>query len=142
VEDEGVTWTCPKCDRRFGRRNQSHDCAPGLTVEEYFATGPEFERPVFEVVRAHLESLGPVLVEPVAVGVFFKKARTFAELRPRTRWVVLSFLLPTMVTDERISRRQQLSATRSYHETKLREPADVDDQVLSWLTESYLSSPD
>jgi hypothetical protein len=136
-----VTWTCPNCDRRFGRRNQSHDCAPGLTVEEYFATGPDFERPVFEVVRAHLESLGPVLVEPVAVGVFFKKARTFAELRPRTRWVVLSFLLPTMVTDERISRRQRLSATRSYHETKLREPGDVDDQVLSWLTESYLSSP-
>jgi hypothetical protein len=137
-----VTWTCEKCDRRFGRRNQSHDCAPGLTVEEYFATGPEFERPVFEVVRAHLESLGPVLVEPVAVGVFFKKSRTFVELRPRTRWVVLSFILPTPVSDGRISRQQRISARRTYHETKLREPADVDEQVLAWLTEAYLSSPD
>jgi len=32
-----VTWTCQKCDRRFGRRNQSHECAPALTVSEYFA---------------------------------------------------------------------------------------------------------
>jgi hypothetical protein len=65
-----VTWTCPDCARSFGRGNQSHQFAPALTVEEYFATGPEFERPIFEVVRAHLESLGPVVVEPVQVGVF------------------------------------------------------------------------
>lgn len=54
-----MTWTCPSCERSFGRRNQSHECAPALTVEEYFATGPEFERPIFEVVREHL---GPALL--------------------------------------------------------------------------------
>jgi len=137
-----VTWTCPTCERRFGRRNQSHECAPALTVSEYFATGPAFERPIFEVVRAHLESLGPVLVEPVQVGVFFKRSRTFAELRPKTRWVTLSFILPMAAREDRISRRVTISARRTYHETKLREPSDVDDQVLDWLTAAYLSSPE
>lgn len=137
-----MTWTCPSCERSFGRRNQSHECAPALTVEEYFATGPEFERPIFEVVRAHLESLGPVLVEPVQVGVFFKRSRTFVELRPKTRWVRLSFILPFPVTSDRVSRRVRISAGRTYHETRLRVPDDVDDEVLAWLTESYLSSPD
>ena len=136
-----MTWTCPECARSFGRRNQSHECAPALTVEEYFATGPEFERPIFEVVRAHLESLGPVVVEPVQVGVFFKRSRTFAELRPKTRWVTLSFILPAQVMAERVSRRVRISSARTYHETKLREPADVDDEVLAWLTEAYLFSP-
>lgn len=137
-----MTWTCPSCARSFGRSGQSHVCAPALTVEEYFATGPEFERPVFEVVRAHLESLGPVVVEPVQVGVFFKRARTFAELRPKTRWVTLSFILPAEVRAERVSRRVRISAARTYHETKLRLPDDVDDEVLAWLTEAYLSSPE
>ena len=137
-----MTWTCPSCARSFGRSGQSHVCAPALTVEEYFATGPEFERPIFEVVCAHLESLGPVVVEPVQVGVFFKRARTFAELRPKTRWVTLSFILPVEVGAERVSRRIRLSAARTYHETKLRLPDDVDDEVLAWLTEAYLSSPE
>ena len=137
-----MTWTCPSCARSFGRSGQSHVCAPALTVEEYFATGPEFERPIFEVVRAHLESLGPVVVEPVQVGVFFKRARTYAELRPKTRWVTLSFILPVEVGAERVSRRIRLSAARTYHETKLRLPDDVDDEVLAWLTEAYLSSPE
>lgn len=137
-----MTWTCPQCERRFGRDNQSHECAPALTVAEYFATGPEFERPIFEVVRAHLESLGPVIVEPVQVGVFFKRSRTFVELRPKMRWVTLSFILPAPVRDDRISRCQTMSARRTYHETKLRVPSEVDDQVLNWLTEAYLSSPE
>lgn len=137
-----MTWTCPECARSFGRRNQSHECAPALTIEEYFATGPEFERPIFDVVCDHLRSLGPLVVEPVQVGVFFKRSRTFAELRPKTRWVTLSFILPAPAASPRVTRRQSISANRTYHETKLRTPADVDDQVLSWLTEAYLSSPE
>ncbi|TDV46915.1 DUF5655 domain-containing protein [Actinophytocola oryzae] len=136
-----MTWTCPHCARRFGRRNQSHECAPALTVEEYFSTGPAFERPIFEVVREHLESLGPVVVEPVQVGVFFKRSRMFAELRPRTRWVVLSFVVPGVVSSDRVTRRMAVSSNRTYHLTRLRSPSDVDEEVRSWLTEAYLSSP-
>jgi Domain of unknown function (DUF5655) len=136
-----VSWTCPSCDRQFGRRNQSHECAPALTVEEYFATGPAFERPIFEVVREHLESLGPVVVEPVQVGVFFKRSRMFAELRPRTKWVVLSFIVPMVVPSNRIGRRLTVSGLRTYHTMKVHSPSDVDEDVRSWLTEAYLSSP-
>ncbi|MCY7297879.1 MAG: hypothetical protein LH616_01540 [Ilumatobacteraceae bacterium] len=31
----------------FSRTRQSHDCAPGLGLDEYFATGPAHERPRF-----------------------------------------------------------------------------------------------
>ena len=42
-----------------------------MTLEAYFAAdGPERERPIFEAVLAFAESLGPVLVEPVSVGIF------------------------------------------------------------------------
>jgi len=58
-------WICPRCDRLFGRSGQSHDCAPGLSLEEYFETGPAHERPIFDLVMAHVESLGPVHADVV-----------------------------------------------------------------------------
>jgi hypothetical protein len=49
-----------------------------MSLEEYFSTGPAHERPIFEAVMAHLNTVGPVHVEPVAVGIFLKRAKTFA----------------------------------------------------------------
>ena len=43
-------WICPECGRLFARHGQGHDCAPGLTLDEYFSTGPSHERPVYEAV--------------------------------------------------------------------------------------------
>jgi hypothetical protein len=112
-----------------------------MTVEEYFSTGPERERPIFAAVMEHLESVGPVHVEPVSVGIFLKRGRTFAELRTMTRWVALWFPHSTVLDDRRIARRIP-SGSRVWHVVNLREPADVDDRVRSWLTEAYLSTPD
>jgi len=134
-------WTCPGCGRRFGRRGQSHECAPAMSVEEYFSTGPERERPIFEAVMEHLESVGPVHVEPVSVGIFLKRGRTFAELRPKTRWVALAFPHAGVLEDARIARRMA-SGSRTWYVVNLREPEDVDDQVRAWLTEAYLNTPD
>lgn len=135
-------WTCPECRRRFGKAKQAHACQPGLTIEEYFSTGPERERPIFEVVRTHLESLGPVYIEPVQVGIFFKRSRTFVQLRPKTKWVALSFVLDRGVASPRMARKVVGDGKRWYHTVNLREPADVDAEVKGWLTESYASSPD
>ncbi len=87
------SWTCPECGRLFARRRQSHDCAPGLTMDEYFATGPEHERAVFDAVMDHARTLGPVHADFVAVGVFLKNPKKFADLRPRSQWVALGFSL-------------------------------------------------
>jgi predicted transport protein len=133
-------WTCPSCERTFGRRNQTHECAPAMTLEEYFSTGPERERPIFEAVRDHLESLGDVRIEAVSVGIFFKRSVTFVELRPKDRWVAMSFGLSHEVDHPRIARRMKGSGRRTYFVVNLRAPEDVDDTVRAWLTESYLET--
>jgi hypothetical protein len=113
-----------------------------MSVEEYFATGPERERPIFEAVLEHVESVGPVHVEPVSVGIFLKRARTFAELRPMARWVALWFPRASALDHPRIARRVAASGGRTWHVVNLREPADVDEQVRDWLTEAYLLTPE
>ncbi len=98
-------WICPHCKRQFRRRGQQHECAPAMTLDEYFSTGPEHERPVFDRVMDHLRHVGPVHVEPVSVGIFLKRSGTFAELRPMKKWVALSFSLPRPVKHKSITRQ-------------------------------------
>lgn len=113
-----------------------------MTLDEYFSTGPERERPIFEAVMAHLDTIGPVHVEPVSVGIFLKRAQGFAELRPMTRWVALSFGLPHPLDSPKITRRMQGSGDTTWYVVRLHGPEDVDDEVRSWLTEAYLVSPE
>ena len=136
------TWTCPRCGRRFGRPEQSHECAPALTLEEYFSTGPAHERPVFDAVMEHLETVGPVHVEPVSVGIFLKRSRTFAELRPMQHWVALWFMLSHPVRHRTITRKVRAYGGRYVHVANLARPADLDEILLGYLTEAYLACPE
>lgn len=111
-----------------------------MTEDEYFATGPAHERPVFEAVRAHLETLGPVYIEFVSVGILLKRERSFAELRPMTKWVALWLMLPRAVQHRLISRKVLPYHGRYVHVFNVGDPADVDDDLRGWLTEAYLAA--
>ena len=112
-----------------------------MSIEEYFSTGPDHERPIFDAVMAHVATLGPVHVEPVSVGIFLKRAQTFAQLRPKDHWVALSFALPRQVNHDRIVRKVVEYSGRYVHVANLRGADDLDDRLRQWLTEAYLTSP-
>jgi Domain of unknown function (DUF5655) len=137
-----ASWTCPKCRRQFGRAKQSHECAPAMSLEEYFSTGPSHERPIFDAVIAHLVTVGPVHVEPVSVGIFLKRSRSFAELRPMRDWVALSFTLSRTVRHRTITRKVITYGGGFFHVANLRMSEDLDDDLRGWLTEAYLRSPE
>jgi hypothetical protein len=113
-----------------------------MSLEEYFSTGPERERPIYEAVRAHLDTLGPVHVEPVSVGIFFKRPGRIAQLRPKTKWVELTFSLSHPAQHPRIVRKPISYSGRYWHAVRLEGPEHVDDQIREWLTEAYFAAPE
>ncbi len=137
-------WTCPDCDRPFGKTNQRHMCAPGLTLEEFFASSHERERPIYDVVSEHLQSIGEVTIEAVQVGIFFKNGPVVAELRPKKKWVAVTFKLPQKLSSSRLSRKV-INAGGSgsgglwYHVVNVADVSEIDDQLLDWLTQAYLA---
>jgi hypothetical protein len=133
-------WTCPLCEREFDRARQAHTCLPGNTITETFAGGREWQRPVCDAVIAYVETLGPLHVDAVGVGVFLKHQRKFAELRPMARALSLALVLPRPVHDDRFVRRLTGSAERFWHFVRLTDAGDVDDQLRDWLAEAYLSA--
>ena len=109
-----------------------------MTLEEYFSTGPPFERPVFDAVMAHLRTLGEPFLEPVSVGVFVKRdGVSVLQLRPMTKWVALGLFMPRKVVDRRVSRKPIQAGRVVYTVVNLRSPDDVDDVVKGWITESW-----
>ena len=90
----------------------------------------------------HLDTVGPVHVEPVSVGIFLKRARRFAELRTMQKWVALSFSLPRRVEHPLIVRKPIAYGGRYYHVVNVRGPEDIDDDIRGWLTEAYLNAPE
>jgi hypothetical protein len=52
----GTGWKCPDCRRQFGRRNQSHECAPSGSVDEFFAARPREHRKIYEAITKHLKT--------------------------------------------------------------------------------------
>ena len=113
-----------------------------MPLEDYLSTGPPFERPVFDAVMAGLADVGPIHVEPVSVGIFLKRSRTFSELRPMTRWVAVSFSLPRTERSSRIARKVIASGTRFHHVVNVAGADEVDGQLVDWLTEAYVSCPE
>jgi hypothetical protein len=132
-----ATWTCPKCDRPFGRTNQGHLCIPGTTVDEWFADEPAEHRAIHDAIAEHLELLGDVRIEAVAVGIFYKRGRTLAELRGRADHLGLTMVLPDRIQSDRFSARGAMSGGRVYVKVPLRTADDVDDQVRDWLTTAW-----
>jgi len=60
-------------------------------------------------------------------------------VRPMVRWVSFSFALRRTVVHPKITRRIG-SGRRVHHIVRLRTPADLDDDVRGWLTESYFEA--
>ena len=124
-------WTCPECEREFDRARQSHVCVPGGTVDDTFR-GHEGQRPICEEILAFLEDLGPLHVDAVGVGVFLKRQRKFAELRPMARALSVNLWMPREITDERVLRRYG-----TWHVIRLTDVEQVDGQLRDWLVEAY-----
>lgn len=64
-------WTCPGCDREFGRERQSHVRVPGRSVDDCFAGRAAGQREAVDALMAHVAALGPVHVDAVRVGMFY-----------------------------------------------------------------------
>lgn len=108
-----------------------------MSLEEYFTTAKPFEKPVFDAINLHLQTLDDVIIDPVGIGILLKNGPMFAELRPKTKWVALGFSLPRKLESGRLSRKVTEYGKKFFHVINVDDPAMIDEEILDWLTEAY-----
>jgi hypothetical protein len=108
-----------------------------MTVDECFAPWPPAYREIYDALVDFLSTLGDVHADAVTVGVFLKRDRKLAEVRPMARCLSLNLELSRRIDHPRVSRAMRISANRTANIVKLTHVDDIDDEVRAWLAEAY-----
>ena len=136
-----MAWQCPECGRSFGRRGQWHWCTPSPTLEDWLSTRTPKVLGIVDAVLSHVTGLGDdVVLEPTRDALMVKKARTFAEVKPRRNETDVAFIVSRRIDDPRVLRTLDLTSRRIVHVVAVSDAAEVDQQLREWLTEAYGSS--
>ncbi len=119
--------------------------APGVwTLEGLFAARAE-ALALFNVVRAFIESLGPVTMDVSKTQVAFGRGRKFAWVWLPQMWikkrpdesVTLVFDYPYRIRHRRIASAVEPRPGRWTHHVLIDREADLDERVRSWLRQAY-----
>ncbi|WP_433210009.1 DUF5655 domain-containing protein [Dactylosporangium sp. CS-047395] len=130
-------WVCPRCEREFDKAGQGHVCVPGCTVDDTFAGRPGYQRAAYDAIIAFLDDLGPIHEDAVKVGVFLKRDRKLAEIRPMARALSVELYLPRALDDARVVRVYPIGRGRFVNVVRVKDGDVVDERILGWVAEAY-----
>jgi hypothetical protein len=117
-------WTCPRCERSFANRNQSHACGRYGLGRHFEGVDDEVGR-IFEAFRAMLEGFGPVTMVPEKTRIAFQVRMSFAQLTLRQHWALGHFVLARAADSALFTKVESLSPRNHVHHFRLDRMADV-----------------
>lgn len=105
-------------------------------MEAVFAGRPPWQRDAYEALVEPLRQLGDLHEDAVGVGVFLKRQRKLAEIRPMATLLRVSAFLPADVASPVVLRRTPVG-DRVVHFVDLRSAADAEAEVADLLLEAW-----
>jgi hypothetical protein len=133
---EPPLWRCPRCQRQFANRNQSHFCGKH-DLATHFDSKPAAVRAIFEAVLAAVRRCGPVIVLPEKTRIAFQVRMSFAQVTPRLKWVDGHVVLARRLEHPRFRRIDTISPRNHVHHFRLSSLSDVNREFEGWLAEAY-----
>jgi hypothetical protein len=135
VDDLRPMWTCPRCGSRYVNPNAWHSCRV-VPLEALFE-GKGQARELFDVLLAAVRTVGPVELDVKLSGVAFMTRVRFAGAKIRRDRIRAAFWLRRAIESPRIVRTERIPPDNLIYEVDVRDPADVDDELVGWLREAY-----
>ena len=130
-------WRCPKCDRPFANRNQTHTCAGLHDLEHHFVGREPIVRELYDLVAAVVQSIGPVIILPEKTRIAFQVRMSFAQVTPRKRWLDGHVVLARRLEHHRFRTIETFSPRNHLHTFRLEQPSDIDATFTRWMREAY-----
>lgn len=112
----------------------------GFTVKSHFEGKSPNVRKIYDQLVKNLKKFGRIKEEPKKTSIHLVNATALAGIATRKDSLVLTIKSDRKLMSPRIHKSEQTSARRFHHEVKLTSPADVDDELLCWLSEAYALS--
>jgi hypothetical protein len=131
-------WECPRCGAKLVGRNMAHACGP-FTVDGFLRDKGPRARALFSAFVALLERCGPVTPAPARTRVAFMTRVRFAGVDTvNERSMLVHFGLPYPLRDQpRIHKIDYYPPSWYVHNLRVRQVAELDEELATWLCESY-----
>ena len=129
-------WKCPRCGRRFAKRNQWHSCRV-QSVDRHFESKPPGLRRLYRTLVRAMREFGPLRIDAVQSTINFVSTHHFGGLRVRRAHLRLGFLAERPILNPRIVRREVVGPRRIAHWVRVSSTGDIDRQLLGWLRRAH-----
>src|SRR5689334_22657216 len=107
------------------------------TVGQHFDDRSPAVREIYETIVAASREFGPVEEDPKKTSIHLNRKSAFAGIQTRREFLILTVKATNDIDSPRISKRENTSANRWYHEVKIGSADEVDAEVLGWLRNAY-----
>ena len=131
-----MSWICPNCHKEFRNVNQWHSCAR-LSIEDHIKNKPEFIQRTTSILIEKIKVFGDMEFNPVKSTIQVKAGATFLSIKPKKDVVELEFQLPYEINEFPIVKNIRISGKRVLHHIYIDNPVDIDEQLMTWINESY-----
>lgn len=130
-------WTCPKCDRRFQRKNQTHSCNL-YPVKKHFER-KDYAKTLYDILKTTINKhIGQFYVESLPCCIHFvANAYTFAAVYALRNKIRIHFTLNKKLNSEHIDKFSQMSKNRFLYSIDIKNDNQFDEELISWLKQAY-----
>lgn len=94
---------------------------------------------VYEALSRSLAEMGPVTVEEKKTSLHLTNGRAaFLGVHPRKQGLRLNIVLAEAMEGPRVVKAERVSAYRYHNEVDVKQPAEVDSELLGWIQKAYV----
>ena len=133
---ERPLWQCPRCQRRFANRNQSHFCSH-FTLRQHLAGKTPQAIALFREFAKLAKRCGPVRVLPEKTRIAFQVRMSFAAVSLRRDRLIGHIVLARRLENPRFTKIEYISPRNQVHSFCFHSRKELDREVLAWLREAY-----
>jgi|SwirhisoilCB3_FD_contig_21_3852094_length_428_multi_4_in_0_out_0_1 hypothetical protein len=108
-----------------------------FSVQQHFERRLPVVREIYDAVVSASRTFGAVTEDPKKTSIHLNNRTAFAGVATRRDFLILTIKSKHDIKNQRVFKREQVSANRWHLETKLSQPEEVDSELISWLREAY-----
>jgi hypothetical protein len=107
------------------------------TLDHHFTSRDPVVREIYDALITALSTEGPYEQSPKKTSIILERHDIFAVIQTRKDFLMLTLTLNYEVEDKRITQTEKLSSSRYDYQIKLTDPAQVDEQLITWLKQAF-----
>ena len=129
-------WECPRCQRRFANRNQSHFCG-SYALSLHLRGKSARIRKLYDLFVKHARRCGPVTIIPEKTRIAFQVRMSFAALRLQQTKLVGHLVLAERHDHPCFIRIDSISPHNHVHHFRIADPQDLNRELSYYIRKAY-----